>query len=772
MTYFRTGEINLSQPRVHPFNSRKRATFVGVLAVSCFFFLGLGSAVAGPDSGDVRGVTCNALGTPVPGVQVSVHSVEDNTDRNVVSDRYGTFAVENLRPGHYQLRAAKGVLASPTVTTVSLEPRQDLRVDMTLLPAAGEKVAANTTLTADLQTPAASSKSNEAPLTDREKMLLDRLDKLEQRLAAMEAKEASATTPAATPTVASAATRAPASVAAPAPPSPATADAKSSVAAVATHPSAPATSAGPAQASPSAPAKPVLVASLGGTTGVNTAADPSTISTQSNTIAASVSSTTALPTLNTPGGTANKNASAPAQEAAPDQKKKIDPFSDADWTWLNGNPRTKDIYWDSKFFTPEIRSDVTATWDNQHPADHSMGGSSELFREGEVQLEQLGIGGDFHYDNVRARFMTQFGAYSTATIRNDGSYANGEWDLADANRYLSEAYGGYHFNWMSGVNVDAGIFMSYIGLFSYYNFDNWAYQPSYVSSNTPWFFQGVRVQIFPTPHLKIEPWYINGWQSYASANNRPGLGGQIKWTPYPWLNIISNNYGLGHDDLYAPGRTRIHTDNSQEILYYNRPKSQYLSKMAVSFTEDLGCEFGNGVSCTGDHAGGPKQSFIGAMVYNRFWFDRDQFAVTWGGGGINNPGRYLVLLPPINGETAASAALNSPYFTENPGNIFKAWDSSLTFDWMPKQYITFRIEPDFRHADIPYWTGRGGITPPAALGASVLTPNGFPSQYACNDGTPAGMNLVAGSCANDGGVWYPSLVKNEFLIDFDIMVKF
>ena len=753
MTYFRTGEINLSQPRVHPFNSRKKATMVGVLAVSCYFFLSLGSAAAGPASGDLRGVTCNALGTPVPGVQVSVHGVEDNTDRNVVSDRYGTFAVGNLRPGHYQLRAAKGVLASPSVTTVSLESRQDLRVDMTLLPAAGEKERANTNFTADLQTPAASSKSNEAPLTDREKMLLDRLDNLEQRLAAMEAKEASAATPAAQPAVASTATPAPALVVAAAQP-------------------APAKAASPAQASTSSPTKPALVASLGGTAGVNTAANPSTISTQSNTIAATIPSTPALQTMISPTGTANKNAATAPQEAAPDQKKKIDPFSDYDWTWLNGNPRTKDIYWDTKFFTPEIRSDVTATWDNQHPADHSMGGSSELFREGEVQLEQLGIGGDFHYDNVRARFMTQFGAYSTATIRNDGSYANGEWDLANANRYLSEAYGGYHFNVLNGINVDAGIFMSYIGLFSYYNFDNWAYQPSYVSSNTPWFFQGVRVQIFPTAHLKIEPWYINGWQSYASANNRPGLGGQIKWTPYSWLNIISNNYGLGHDDLYAPGRNRLHTDNSVEVKYYDRPKNKGLDKMAFSFTGDLGCEFGNGVSCTGDHAGGPKQSFIGGMIYNRFWFDRDQFAVTWGGGGINNPGRYLVLLPPINGATAASAALNSPYFTANPGQNFKAWDSSLTFDWMPKQYITFRIEPDFRHADIPYWSGRGGITPPAALGASVLTPNGFPSQYACNDGTAAGITLAAGACANDGGVWYPNLVKNEFLIDFDIMVKF
>ena len=64
--------------------------------------------------------------------------------------------------------------------------------------------------------------------------------------------------------------------------------------------------------------------------------------------------------------------------------------------------------------------------------------------------------------------------------------------------------------------------MSYVGLFSYYQFDNWAYQPSYVSSNTPWFFNGMRVQIYPNEHLKIEPWLINGWQSYGRFNNRPG----------------------------------------------------------------------------------------------------------------------------------------------------------------------------------------------------------------------------------------------------------
>lgn len=474
--------------------------------------------------------------------------------------------------------------------------------------------------------------------------------------------------------------------------------------------------------------------------------------------------------------TANQPSSAaatPAQNMVPSQteaapapgkkKEKIAPFSDWDWTWLNGNPRNKDVAFDTKFFTPEIRADLTYTYDFNKPIDNSMGGSSELFRANELQLEQLGVGGDFHYDNVRARVMTQFGMYSTATVRNDPSPAKGQWNLADAHRYLAEAYGGYHINALDGINVDAGIFMSYIGLFSYYNFDNWAYQPSYVSSNTPWFFEGLRIQIFPTPHLKIEPWIINGWQSYASSNSRHGLGGQIKWTPFPWMNIVSNNYGLGHDDLYIPKRARIHTDNSIEIKYYDKPKKT-LDKMAFSFTGDLGCEFGGGVSCFGNTAGGPKQSFIGYMIYNRMWFHKDLYGLTLGGGQINNPGRYLVLIPPINGMTAASAAINSPYFTANPGDSFKAWDSSITFDYMPKQWLTFRWEYDYRHANVPYWSGRGGVTPPPG------TNNGFPTQFACMDGSPS--PTARGCAPGSGGLWSPDLRRNEQLIDIDLMVKF
>ena len=460
--------------------------------------------------------------------------------------------------------------------------------------------------------------------------------------------------------------------------------------------------------------------------------------------------------------------------AAPTKKQKIEPFSDWDWTWLNGNPRNKDVAFDSKFFTPEIRADITYTYDFNKPIDNSIGGSSEIFRSNEIQLEQLGLGGDFHYDNVRARFMTQFGMYSTTTVRNDPSYAKGQWTINEAHRYLAEAYGGYHINALNGVNVDAGIFLSYIGLFSYYNADNWAYQPSYVSSNTPWFFEGLRVQIFPTPHLKIEPWLINGWQSYASANSRKGLGGQIKWTPRPWIDIISNNYGLGHDDLYIPKRGRIHTDDSIEIKYYDKPGNR-LDKMAFSFTGDLGCEFGGGVSCYGNRKGGPKQSFIGYMLYNRAWFKKDTYGLTIGGGQINNPGRYLVLLPPINGETAPSAAITAPYFTGNPGDPFKAWDTSITFDYMPRQWLTFRLEYDYRHASVPYWTGRGGITPPGS-GGVPYTNNGSPQFFACTDGNTSGaltLSAAQTACGAQGStVWFPDLRKDQSTLNLDILVKF
>ena len=489
---------------------------------------------------------------------------------------------------------------------------------------------------------------------------------------------------------------------------------------------------------------------------------------------------------------------APAPAAAPtppeisaERLTKEAPFP-GDWTWLNSNGHASDSPMSTKYFTPEFRADANYTLDMNHPEDDSLGGSTETFRSDEFQLEQVSVGGDIRIDNVRGRILFMNGMFATTTPRNDGSVNRGQWDLADAYKYISEGWGGYHWDVAHGLNVDAGIFVSYIGLFSYYNFDNWTYQPSFVSSNTPWFFNGLRIQYFPTAKLKIEPWIINGWQSYARYNGHGGLGGQILWRPNPNTDVVFNDYGMGEDDAGFPGRSRVHADYSVQQRLYNNP-NKTLDQIAWTITGDAGCEYGGGpavghynpkglspemgtadtyaggVNCHNSANGKPKQMFIGWMSYLRFWWDKNLFAMTLGGGEMNNPGRYLTLLPPINGATAVTG---TPYYTENGGDRAQMHDGTITLDYMPSQFITMRLESGYRYSDTPYWTGRGGITPPGGN-------NGNPAHYQCSGGGDSGygygsLSLAEGACGGSttSAIWWPDLRTNQTVVTGAIMVRF
>ncbi|MHB1844344.1 MAG: outer membrane beta-barrel protein [Deltaproteobacteria bacterium] len=437
------------------------------------------------------------------------------------------------------------------------------------------------------------------------------------------------------------------------------------------------------------------------------------------------------------------SADEPMPAAAPPPSstsvKPPDPFGFADFTWLNGNSRQTEFPLDSPAFTGEFQLDTNYVYDFANPIDHTLTGSTNSGRTSELEIQQLGAGGDFHWKNVRARFMTQFGMYSTMTPRNDASVSRGQWDLAGALRYVSEANGGYHFDVLDGLNVDAGLFMSYIGLCSYYDYENWVYQMSYVSANTPWFFNGVRMQLFPTDHVKVELWIVNGWQSYGMFNEEPGVGMELLWRPNGALSFVSNEY-VGADTLGVPDRHRFHSDDSAQVKYWDRPSALF-DKAAFSLTVDAGCESGGGVSCTGGSPAAPSQYFLGFMAYNRVWFDHDLFAFTFGGGAIDNPGRYLVLLPPINGATAFSG---TPYFTTNPGDQYAAWDGSVVFDYLPSQFLTLRTEFVHRQSSVPYFACPGGVTPPGG-----------------NQGGP-GSPVVG---------WQPDLLPYENRIDVAMMVR-
>ena len=417
----------------------------------------------------------------------------------------------------------------------------------------------------------------------------------------------------------------------------------------------------------------------------------------------------------------------PAQAAV--AEKPAEPFAFGDFTWLNGANRQKAALLDSKYFTGSFLFDANYTESNHHPIDNTVVGSTALARNSELQISFMGFGGDFHYESARARLMTQFGTRSTIVPRNDTSADRGQFQLRDVYRYISEANAGYHFDVWHGINVDVGIFMSYVGLFSYDNFENWGYQPSFTSDNTPWFFNGVRVQTFPTERLKVELWLINGWQSYGKFNEMPGIGGQIMYRPVESVAMLSNNY-MGTDTAGAPGRMRFHTDDSFLLRYHDAPGS-FLRRAAFSVTADLGIETGDGVvgfggtgsegHCTS--ATPCDQNFISAMAYNRLWLGAsEKFAWTIGGGFMHNPGRYLVLMP---------TGVAGQQFDMSAGSAFDGWDGSTTFDWMPDQFQTWRLEFVHRAASIPYFAGHGGVT--------------------------SSTGYIGGSTTN----WKPDLVKDE-----------
>jgi hypothetical protein len=430
-------------------------------------------------------------------------------------------------------------------------------------------------------------------------------------------------------------------------------------------------------------------------------------------------------------------------------QQKGEPFPNIVTNWQNGSDRRdSSVFKNLKYFTPSILMDVSYTHSFNNPIDNTVVGSTALARNNEIQLAAMHLGGDLNFGNARARFMTQFGMRSISVPRNDYSPYRGQYQLADVYRYLSEANIGYHFNIFYGINIDAGLFMSYIGLNSYYQPENWEYQASYTSDNTPWFFNGIRVQIFPTKYLKIESWIINGWQSYGAFNSMPGFGGNITWMPTSNFKLLTNDY-YGNDTGGIPDRKRFHSDNSLLVRYFNLPESSGISMAAFTLTGDIGYEKGGGVNGfkNGNSVQGPAQYFASAMFYNRVWFAKNKIAWTLGGGIMTNPGRYLVLYP--TGQASPLPDPNNPTqsegafpFSANPGDKFQGWDCSTNIDFMPNQSITFRFEFVHRASNVPYFAGRGGVTSQTGYSTTPLDPG-----------------------------WRPDLVKSENRVIFALLFR-
>jgi len=82
--------------------------------------------------GSIRGIVTDISGAAIPEAQVTLHSIDQSTDRSVSSDVSGNYVFENVKAGTYSLLATHIEFADMRLAGIVLAARQDLRFTLTM----------------------------------------------------------------------------------------------------------------------------------------------------------------------------------------------------------------------------------------------------------------------------------------------------------------------------------------------------------------------------------------------------------------------------------------------------------------------------------------------------------------------------------------------------------------------------------------------------------------------------------------------------------------
>lgn len=396
------------------------------------------------------------------------------------------------------------------------------------------------------------------------------------------------------------------------------------------------------------------------------------------------------------------------------------PFEGMNLTWINGQNRQKNFPLTfskdgETILTGVAYLDSYYNYNFAKPIDNTQTISSTIGRHNEVTLNLASIGIETNYKNMIGRVWLQYGQMASIVQDLDGSVNRGRNTSINNLKYIREAAAGYHWNKWYGINLEAGIFMSYIGLESYVTQENWSYQRSMPCEFTPFYFSGARLQVFPSKKFKTELWVLNGWQSYNSFSKGPGLGNSNYYRPSENVQLVANFY-MGKDTQNPDtlgnqsNRIRFHHDNSIVARYYKNEGSKGISQAAFSINNHYGFQQNNAMN---DLLKASDNFMVGSSLSHRIWFNNNKLALTVRGdymtnqsvvNGVNTS-PYLAYNPAVAGEKP-----NNYDLAINNNEKLKMFQFTTTFDVMPSDYVTFRFEYGYRQSSVPYFTGAGGTT--------------------------------------------------------------
>jgi putative OmpL-like beta-barrel porin-2 len=385
---------------------------------------------------------------------------------------------------------------------------------------------------------------------------------------------------------------------------------------------------------------------------------------------------------------------AAAPVAAADKPKPLDvrepPFSQFDSTWLNGNnpqpasllglgPITFGLYVDSYY-----------AYQFHAPIDHTIFPTTVAPRHDEISFN-LGVFGIelTGLDGPIGRIFLQYGSNVETVAGQDPTVQRGYF-LATVLKYIEQAAVGWHFHVLHGINAEAGIFPSYIGLESYLPQENWNYTHAMMSDATPYYFSGVRIQIFPTQRLKVELWLVNGWQTFGMWHEAPSGGYLLLWRPREALQLVHSLY-LGENTEGKPDTFRVYTDNNAQLRYHHGKR---VRSLAFALVADGGFEH---------NANAPDGWFGGLNLAHRAQWT-SWLATTVRGDVYYD--RLATVIPHL--------PLTNPYMLPS-GGPYVIGGITITQDFLPSPWVLFRIEYVHRESNQLYFSGHNGITGPSGL---------------------------------------------------------
>jgi hypothetical protein len=377
------------------------------------------------------------------------------------------------------------------------------------------------------------------------------------------------------------------------------------------------------------------------------------------------------------------------------------PFGEFDYAWMNGNNPQPSSLLTMGPVTWSLYVDTYYAWQTHRPIDHTIFPTTTAPRHNEISLNLAHVGIDVTgLDGPIGRLYIQYGSIVETIAGQDNTTTRGFFLTNRLLQYVQQAAAGWHFHWLHGANLEAGIFPSYVGLESYLPEENWSYAHAFLADATPYYFFGLRGQLYTSQRFKLELWVVNGWQTFGQWHEGRAGGYLWNWRPTGALSLVNSVY-VGQEAQGDPDSLRVYSDNDLQLKYYDAPNSKLLRSMAFSLVGDVGWE----------HRSNAPSGPMGGITLSHRWDWTQRWKSTLRGDFLYDQTQAISPRFPVA----------SPYPWPGTNPLFAA-GLTTTLDFWPSPWLVTRLEWSHRIANQPLFTGDAGITGPGGLPPTSTSP--------------------------------------------------